>query len=631
MTDNPALTDRWRQSLRLRGDRLRSAVGLGPAAARRSQAPDDARFFWAASQADDVAAAVRRSLPDAIERSLREADQALSADGSTRLRESAGALVRSWFYTHDNQYLWGLADLWRSAHRPREESAWLHKPRDRDLRLATWLARLLEGALDTALFESDAGRLARALFARTLVDPPSDVVERLSRGQALCLAGTALTMFEESGRWRELGRRLIRDTLRDRLLEDGTLEGCKLADHARALELLLEHFQLQDDAQRAALEADVNSIAEFLARLLQAGWTHPLLRDATSEAGIAHHQPGGLDLLATAATLLGRGDFKSIISKPSEASFWLAGANAGALFDALVAHPRPRAGHRHISGWHVSAHPAGGGCLLAGVEASLEPGGLGLLWQRGESDWVYEPGYQQPGDTLLWSCGETLAFVRGRNRAVERSVAHFAAGRLLVLDRFRRPEDVPRQRWRVAGDLQRVGVHAGGISFEGSRGPVLALLAASSREWLNEISDVGPAPVAPGPRIFEAAGCAEPGSGVERAVLLLPGDAARSPGILTRVTQGVEGDAGVYIWRRNSTLEVFLFGAGPPWKALGWAGAARFVWWRADSSGLVEELIAVPGVELRAGAFRLPVAGERIRWLRDRAENAPRLDLRGGA
>ncbi len=632
---SPDQTERWRQRLRLQGDRVRRSVGLGPAEARRAQETAKARFFLTPEGAGKAAAAVKARLPEAVGRAVEAADRAAEPGSPTRAEGAPagmGDLARAWFYTKEYGYLWRLSDLWRSAHRPGRGENWAEAAPAAELRLAVWLARLLEqsDARIGKMFEADAGRLARSVYARTLVDPPADVIEALSCGQALSLAGAALPVFEESGKWRALGRRNVSDLLRDRMLEDGALEGCPLPAHHRALAILLEHFELEPEAERTALRGDVERIAEFLARLLQTGWPHPYFLGASIEdeigAGFLGYEPGGPDLLGAAAVVLGRGDWKAWASGPSEAAFWMLGEDAGKRFDELEAKPRPRGGYRQISGRHVSAHPAGGGCLLAGVESSGEPGALGFVWQRGPRDWVIERGFEQPGDTLFWSQGETLTALTGRNGAVERTIAHFAAGRVFVLDRYPRQQDAARQHWRVAGDLARVGFQADSISFESAEGPTLALLAASDARWSSEVSETFEGPAADGGRVLETTCRAEAGA-AERAVLLLPGEAARSTGTLGRVAPQAADGASVYVWRRNSSVEVFLVGGGAEWRALGWSGKARFVWWRADAGGRVEELIAAPGEELQAGKVRLPAAAGRIRWVRGQRDDVPPLEL----
>ncbi len=624
--------DRWRQRFRLGGDRIRMQVGLGPGKARRNSQPaSPGVFFQTFDRARETAGALAKRLPQAVEQAIREADAALEKPPTA---QPTGALARAWLHSGEAHYLRRLADGWQASRTRRHGFAADSPGLTARLSLAIWLASLVDGreveSSVTELFRADAGRLARLIYARTRLDEHVDPLATLERAQALYLAGAALPVFQESDKWKAMGRLALERLVSERLRDDGSLEGFDLAAHHRALELMLEYCELRrrESSPDKDFETSAGCVAEFLERMLRCGWRHPALLGSPAAERFSPYQPGGIDLLATAAVVLGRGDLLPAGAEPSEASFWLTGAAAGDRFDDLQVEPRAPRSFRRTSGWHVSAHPSGGGSLLAAIETSGEPGRMGLLWQRGEVEWISEQGFDAPGDTLFWSSDATLTAFGGRNRTAERFVVHFAAGRVFVLDRFRRPDETPRQTWRAAGEIEKVRFNQAAVTFDTVAGPSFSMLTASTTPWSTEVAvTVDRSAQSPGGRIVDVFCRSESGALAERAVLLLPGDATSGAFIRIPVDAASGGAVGVYAWRRGASLEVFLFGDGSPWSMAGWTGRSRFVWWRADAAGVVEEIVAANGDELRGGDFALRASAGRLRWLSAPGEKPPYLDL----
>lgn len=286
------------------------------------------------------------------------------------------------------------------------------------LRAVSWLWTLFFVLPSAALDEAAARRIGRSLFRQldhvhrypSVFSSPN--THLLGEAAALYLAGRVFRDCRGADGWLTLGAEQLVTEAERQVLPDGVHAELATGYHAYALDFYLQALSLPGDG--AAGEADLpalsarvagrtEAMADFLLHVLRPDGTLPRLGDDDGGRALAldrtsYRRPG--DLLATAAVLFGRSDFKSACRELPEETLWLLGREGFRRFRALEGGP-PEDLHRSFP-W------------------------AGYVIQR--------TGWRKRDSHLVFDCGGLGELGGGHGHADALAVSLFACGRELVTD-----------------------------------------------------------------------------------------------------------------------------------------------------------------------------------------------------
>ncbi|MEZ5366823.1 MAG: alginate lyase family protein [Bryobacterales bacterium] len=330
--------------------------------------------------------------------------------GDARFRNEAIAQFRDW--KEKNPYPRGIH--WTSALEVAFRAIswmWLHALLDRNGPDSTEILNELEESCGHAAY----------YLERYLSYYFSPNTHLLGEAVALYALGQVFRGFEAAEKWREQGRKVVLEQAAKQVRPDGLYFEQSLYYHVYALDFLI-FFRLIADRNNDALPGEIatttGDMAEMLLRLSQGG-APPRFGD--DDGGRLFDQSRNLtshmlDPLSTCALLHGRADLKAAAGEIREETLWLAGADCGKRWDALVASPSKPSAHRHDEGgWHV---------LVSG---------------------------EQPVRTLIFDAGPLGALSGGHGHADALSVQLIRDGRAYLTDpgTGRYPQETPeRDRFR---------------------------------------------------------------------------------------------------------------------------------------------------------------------------------------
>ncbi len=259
-----------------------------------------------------------------------------------------------------------LMQSWMAANPPFHGIHWT-EPLEPALRLLSWLfaLRLLEGS-HALTGEAVRGILAsvvlqRDYIRRHLSTYSSPNTHLLGEGLALFVAGLALPELRGAARGARIGQRILEDELQRQVADDGSHREKSAYYHCYALEMYLLATILgrQHGVNfTTAWTGRVERMAEFLMRILRPDGGLPRFGDDDGGKTLRlcdqdYYRP--CSLLAIAAVLFSRGDFKSVAGDLPEELFWMLGRDGVRRYAELApAEPQPASGFR----WFPDAETA---------------------------------------------------------------------------------------------------------------------------------------------------------------------------------------------------------------------------------------------------------------------------------
>jgi len=164
-------------------------------------------------------------------------------------------------------------------------------------------------------------------------------------GEALGLVylGVLLPEFKESGRWRELGARIMTEQLPIHARPDGVYFEQSSYYHRYTVDFYL-HFLILSTLQGKAITNEVKTrmtaLLDHLMYITQPDGTTPFFGDDDGGRLVVLDRRPANDFraaLSTAAALLNRSDYKFVAGEAAEETLWLLGAESLQRFDNLQA------------------------------------------------------------------------------------------------------------------------------------------------------------------------------------------------------------------------------------------------------------------------------------------------------
>ncbi|MCB9384399.1 MAG: alginate lyase family protein [Bryobacterales bacterium] len=369
----------------------------------------------------------------------------------------------------------------------------------------------------------------------------------LGEAVALYALGQLFRGFEAADKWREKGREVVLEQAGRQVRPDGLYFEQSLYYHVYAIDFLI-FFRLiaerNSDPLPSEIAATTGKMAEMLLRLSQGG-APPRFGD--DDGGRLFDQGRNrtghmLDPLSTCALLHGRADLKAAVGEIREETLWLAGAEGGKRWDALVASPSKPSAYRHDDGgWHVlvsGEQPPSALLFDAGPLGALSGGhghadALSVQLIRNGRDYLTDPGtgrypHETPernrfrstaahstltidgrgqaeprgsfgwdrmpqAATELFLDGRMLDFVVARHDAYaplvhRRWALLFDSGLVFVRDVVEGSgRHAMRQVWRLGAGFRIRGLEPGKVAFEDDRGERLICVSPRESEWAREI------------------------------------------------------------------------------------------------------------------------------------------------
>jgi hypothetical protein len=165
-------------------------------------------------------------------------------------------------------------------------------------------------------------------------------------GEALALfyLGILLPEFRAATRWRETGKRILRDQLGRQVQPDGVYFEQSSYYHRYTTDFYT-HFLILSRANGETpppeLEHELKPLLDHLMYITRPDGTTPLFGDDDGGRLVMLDQRPANDFraaLSTAAALFQRGDYKYVAGEAAEETLWLLGAQGLADFDRLRAH-----------------------------------------------------------------------------------------------------------------------------------------------------------------------------------------------------------------------------------------------------------------------------------------------------
>lgn len=162
----------------------------------------------------------------------------------------------------------------------------------------------------------------------------------LGEACALFIGGTLLAEHKSAPRWRNFGAQCLADELRIQLYKDGCYKEQSAYYHSYMVEFYLMALILARKNFNKELfdEAQLTRACEFLMHICQPGGELPAFGDEDGGKALmigsrTYRRP--YDLLATAALLFNRGDFKHCAPNLPEATYWLNGLDSIEKYAAI--------------------------------------------------------------------------------------------------------------------------------------------------------------------------------------------------------------------------------------------------------------------------------------------------------
>lgn len=206
------------------------------------------------------------------------------------------------------------------------------------------------------------GQLLRSLYlhgewvSTHLEKGPVNGNHYLSDGVGLVFLGTFFKRAAKGRHWLAQGREIVLDEMLLQVTADGVDFEASTAYHRLVLELFLTGYQLlrlHGETIPAPQWARLEKMFEFVEAYIKPGGLAPLLGDADDgrvqimgRQAIGDHRY----LLATAAALFSRGDFKRGAGEFWEESFWMLGPDAAAAFDQVALPAEPAGSAAFVEG-----------------------------------------------------------------------------------------------------------------------------------------------------------------------------------------------------------------------------------------------------------------------------------------
>lgn len=232
----------------------------------------------------------------------------------------------------------------------------------------------------------------------------------------LACLGFCCAAVPAAERWRQVGLRALEQEIDRQILSDGFFYESSTAYHGLALELFLIPAVLarrNGHEMSGAYRRRLEQMCEVILGLTRPDGCVPQVGDGDDGRALLFSDPGRVrqdyrDLLAVAAVIFGRGDFKAAANDRAQEVFWFMGREGLAAFDALEAR-RASLGSRAFAsgGLYVIRGPDGRDCAVvrAGAPAPEAPTGhshndaLSLeLWIDGAPVLVERGTYCYTGD-----------------------------------------------------------------------------------------------------------------------------------------------------------------------------------------------------------------------------------------
>ena len=305
------------------------------------------------------------------------------------------------------------------------------------LRSISWLWTLFFVLPSPALDEAAARRLGASLFAQldhvlrypSVYSSPN--THLVGEAAALFLGGLVFAGCDGADVWYRRGAGLLADALDRQVLPDGVHSELSAAYHAYALDFYLQALAL---ARRVGTDVPdrlrhrIESMVEPLVHLLHPDGSLPRLGDDDGGRALALSETSyarPLDLLATAALLFERGDFKARAGSLHEEAVWL----LGSLF---ATDPGPA---RDLRDGRKGPHRASERDLTAAWEAipAREPAALRASFPDA-GYWTQRSGWRPDDDHLVFDCGGLGRPSGGHGHADALSVTLVVGGREMLVD-----------------------------------------------------------------------------------------------------------------------------------------------------------------------------------------------------
>jgi hypothetical protein len=255
--------------------------------------------------------------------------QAWRCSGEQRYRDGARTLLLSWL----DQCPYPQGVHWASS-------------LELGVRLLNWCAawQLLDGEIDGDWRQRWLNAIYKHchFISRHLSRHSSANNHLLGEYMGLYVASLQWPCWPESARWRAVAERGLREQGMEQNWEDGVNKEQAIYYHHEVMDMMLL-CQLAAQANDSSFPPDwllrLEHMADFLASLMDAGGNVPMIGDADDARMLrldASHAPPYRSLLASAALLFGRADFKAKAGALDDRNRWLF-SDADARWAALPA------------------------------------------------------------------------------------------------------------------------------------------------------------------------------------------------------------------------------------------------------------------------------------------------------